>query len=101
MQDEGDGDEVYLKHKGKRIWPLNGKYQTMKDGDEKEVNVEVPDIDKDITVEIELWDYDILTENDRLGVFKMLVNERGGTFITDLTEMPVKGAKYSLEWEVH
>lgn len=100
MQEEGDGDEVYIKYKGKRIWPTVNKYETMNDGDVKEVNVEVADIAKDATVEIELWDYDILTENDRLGVFKMLINERGGTFITDLMDMPSDGAKYSLEWEV-
>lgn len=99
MQDEGDGDEVYLKHNAKRIWPLSGKYETMKDGDEKPVNIEITDIAKDTTVEIELWDCDILTENDRLGVFKMLINE-GGTFITDLRDIHPGGAKYSLEWEV-
>lgn len=101
MQDEGDGDEVYLKYKGERIWPLKDRYITVKDGDEQEVNVEIASLGNGTTIEIELWDYDILTENDRLGVFKMLVNERGGPFTTDLRDVKPMGAKYALEWEVH
>jgi len=99
-QDEGDGDEVFLKYKKERIWPLNTKYKKITEG-ECDLKVDIPAIKHGETVEIELWDYDFLTPNDKLGVFKMLINEKGGPFVTDLQTKASMGAKYSLEWELH
>ncbi|MDH5475716.1 MAG: hypothetical protein OEX22_08510 [Cyclobacteriaceae bacterium] len=97
MSDE-QADEVFLKRNKKRIWPISEKFIEMKDAEIKVgVNIEV---EKDTMVELELWDYDTWSPNDKLGVFKMLVDQRGGAFTTDLIGESGVGAKYSLEWEV-
>ena len=98
-QDESDGDEVFIKYKKERVWPLDSKYKKVTEGNH-EVNFDIVSVTKGEIVALELWDYDLLTANDKLGVFSMLVNERGGPFTTDLSSS-TGSSKYSLEWEVH
>lgn len=98
LQEESDGDELFIKYEGKRIWPVEKKYEKAKRGT-IDVKLRIDDLDKHCNLRIELWDYDFFTPNDKLGVFKMQLNERGGPFTTDLTTK--SGAKYSLEWEVY
>ncbi len=98
-QDESDGDEVFIKYKKERAWPLDSKYKKVTEGNYK-ANFNIAGINKGEVVELELWDYDLLTANDKLGVFSMLINERGGPFNTDLSNS-TGNSKYSLEWEVH
>ncbi|MDX1628885.1 MAG: hypothetical protein R3345_09315 [Fulvivirga sp.] len=97
-QDESDGDELFLKYKGERIWPLHHKYKKVKEGEE-EVNIDIAGISPGEIIEIELWDYDILSSNDKLGTFKMLIDEQGGPFSTDLSGNNTM-MKYTLDWEV-
>lgn len=99
-QDEGDGDEVFLKHNGKKLWPSEAKYTKVKEGEYK-IAQKVEEVAKGTQMTIELWDWDFLTPNDKLGEFIMLVNERGGPFRTDMKTVESQEAKYSLEWEVH
>ena len=99
MQEESDGDEVFLKLNKEKVWPLDVKYFKMKEGDHK-VDHNIEGIDKDQTIAIELWEYDFWTPNDKLGVFNLLVNERGGPFKTDLKASKGEDVKYCLEWEV-
>ncbi|QSE96149.1 hypothetical protein [Fulvivirga lutea] len=99
-QEESDGDEVFIKYKKEKIWPLKSKYESMKEGS-LDVNVDIAGLESGTEVEIELWDYDLLTPNDKLGTFKMLVNEKGGPFKTDLLVELGEDAKYSLEWEAY
>jgi len=99
-QDEGDGDELFIRYEKERIWPLNKKYLKVNEG-EHEVKVDVSAIERNTQVELELWDYDLLTVNDKLGTFNLLINERGGPFITDLKGSSSSGPKYSIEWEVY
>ena len=93
-----DADEVFLKQNKKRIWPVNKKYIEMKDAELK-IGVDLQ-AEKDTMIEIELWDYDTWSPNDKLGTFKMLVDQRGGPFTSDLIGEKGIGAKYSLKWEV-
>lgn len=97
-QDESDGDEVFIKYKKERVWPLKEKYIKITEGN-YEVNFDITAIEKGEVVDLELWDYDLLSANDKLGVFSMLVNERGGPFNTDLSQTS-GSSKYSIEWEV-
>ncbi|MEQ8927836.1 MAG: hypothetical protein RLO81_18615 [Fulvivirga sp.] len=99
-QEESDGDEVFLKYKNEKIWPLNSKYESMKEGSQV-VNVDIAGLISGTQMEIELWDYDLLTPNDKLGTFNMLINEKGGPFTTDLRTTNEEEAKYSLEWEAY
>ncbi len=98
LQEESDGDELFIKYNGKRIWPSDSKFQKAKSGS-IDVKVRIDDLDTQCELQLELWDYDFLTPNDKLGIFQMQLNERGGPFITDLSTK--SGAKYSLEWEVY
>lgn len=98
--DEEGGDEVFLTMNGEKIWPADHKYQEVTEGS-VDIHHEVLAVMPDTLVTIELWDYDLLTPNDKLGEFNMLINERGGPFTTDLKVAPGEEAKYSLEWEVH
>lgn len=100
MSDESDSDEVFLKHNKEKIWPADSKYIEMS-GAEEAVNVDMTEVDEGTALEIELWDYDTWSPNDKLGSFKMIVDGRGGPFISDLIREKGSGAKYSIEWEVH
>ena len=91
-------DEVFLKMDKKKIWPVETKYIEM-NVSELKVNIAVS-AERDTMLEVELWDYDTWTPNDKLGVFKMLVDQRGGPFTADLIGKKGVEAKYSLKWEV-
>jgi len=93
-------DEVFLKFNEKKIWPADTKYVEMNTAEET-LNIEMAEVEADTSMEIELWDYDSWSPNDKLGVFKMVVDGRGGPFTSDLIREQGSGAKYSLEWEVH
>ena len=97
-QEESNGDEVFLKYNTKRIWPIDMKYSQVTEGT-LDLSLDIAGIDKGQIVNVELWDYDLITANDNLGVFSMLVNERGGPFTTDLNTNK-NDAKYTLKWEV-
>ncbi|MEM1406326.1 MAG: hypothetical protein AAGG59_06090 [Bacteroidota bacterium] len=95
--DEGDGDEIFLKQNGKKVWPEDQKYLRVSEGTVK-MNLAL-DIELGSQVVLELWDYDVLSPNDRLGEFRMLADQRGAEFTTDLYEGKSQ-AKYSLKWEL-
>jgi len=99
LSDETDGDEIFLKCDGKKFWPIDKKYGSMKEG-RAELDISL-DVNRQQTLEIEVWDYDLLTPNDLLGRCKMTIDGRGGPYRTDMTP-PKAGdmAKYTLEWEV-
>ncbi len=98
MSDESGTDEVFLKLGKGKIWPTDEKYIQMS-GSEQPINVDMGEIEEGKLLEIELWDYDTWSPNDKLGVFKMIVDGRGGPFMSDLIKEDGSGAKYSLEWE--
>ena len=100
MSDESDADEVFLKHNKEKVWPTDSKYHEMSGGEES-INLDLSEVEEGTAVEIQLWDYDTWTPNDKLGVFRMVVDGRGGPFTSDLIREKGSGAKYSLEWEVH
>lgn len=97
LSDE-EADEVFLIHNKNRIWPTDKKYIEMKDTELK-IGVDLA-VERNTMLELELWDYDTWTPNDLLGTFKLLADERGGPFTSDLITNSGVSAKYSLEWEV-
>ena len=101
VSDESDADEVFLKIKNKKIWPLHHHYESMKKGS-LDVNVDVKELAVNSMVEIELWDYDLLSANDLLGTFRLLVDKTGGPYNTDLTlnKQDSNRARYNLEWQL-
>lgn len=98
VPDEIDKDEMYLKYKGKKIWPIGNRYFRIDTGDKVEVNVEV-DVEGGWN-EIELWDFDYMSLNDHLGTFKFMVNEAFGEFSTSMELLEKNStASYLLTWE--
>ena len=92
-------DEVYLKFDGKKIWPQEGKYSSMKEGVSAEVHVETSAI-KGSSIAIELWEYDALSPDDKLGKFILEADKLGGPFTSDMIKEDKGKSKYGLTWEV-
>jgi hypothetical protein len=94
-------DDVYLKWNGKKVWPKKKRQQPISMDTITELNVELMDIEEGKEVVVELWDWDLLSPNDKLGTFQMPIGGEKGTFFTDMTRntKETKKAKYTLEWE--
>lgn len=98
VNDEFDGDEIYLRFGGKKIWPEK-LFKGIKTGEILPVNtyIEIPG-NKNVCVE--LWEYDLLTQNDFLGTFDMVADQKGGPFQTSLKLNDQDFlASYLLTWE--
>jgi len=101
LNEESDKDEVFLKHKGKRVWPHKGKYHAMGSNERTQIDVKF-DHDPAHDLSVELWDWDLLTPNDLIGTFQMRINaDDYGKFTTTL-RVATSGstASYLLEWEI-
>lgn len=99
MQTEMDGDEIFIKHKGEKIAPAEGKFIRMS-REPASLEVEIAVDANDHWVELELWDYDNFSPNDRLGKFKLLVDEVSEGFTAELQPEKDAIARYVLNWSV-
>jgi len=101
--EEAGYDDVFLKYLGKKIWPQNKKQQAVMMDTTTDLNIELKDIIRHQNIEIELWDWDFLSPNDKLGVFKLNIDGSPGPFSTDMIQnlRETKKAKYTLDWEVY
>jgi hypothetical protein len=98
-QSEKDGDELYLKHNGKKIAPLKDKFIHVTSPEIKlNTQIEVGSLGE--WIEVELWEYDYLLPNKLLGTFKLLTDAKGGPFIADLQVDSNEKARYSVNWEL-
>ena len=100
--EESGYDDVYLKYEGKKIWPVDKKQQSIMMDTTTDLMIELGDIFQDQEVIIELWDWDLLSPNDKLGTFTMRIGEEIGVFSTDMERnlKETKKAKYTLDWEL-
>ncbi len=94
-------DDVYLTLNGKKIWPRKKRQQSVPIGTTS-LNVEVNDIAPGTKLIIEIWDYDLLSENDKMGYVELYIDEPGGPYTTDMVAdlVEAKVAKYNIEWEI-
>lgn len=99
LQSERNGDEVFIRFKGKKVAPKKEKYYQMT-GEPHTLNLEIQLGDADKWVELELWEYDPLMPNSKLGQFRLLVDQHSDTFTTDLTREDDSSARYTLNWEL-
>ncbi len=101
LNDESDQDEVFLKHKGSRIWPDHGRYHKMNSGDRVEIQTSLSH-DPATDLDIELWDWDLFSKNDLIGTFHIHLNQGDyGKFNSSLRKSTMEStASYMLEWEI-
>jgi len=98
VSDEDGLDEVYLKYNKKKIWPE--KIKTLPLG-ETPLNISIEDPPKGESIEIELWDKDLVSADDKLGVFTLVLDQFGGGFVTVMTRINTNVASYELIWEYY
>ncbi len=100
--EESKYDDVFLKYKGKKIWPEKKKQQPIMMDTTTKLDVEIKDISINQEVEIELWDWDFLSPNDKLGTFTLVIEGDSGPFSTDMSQnrKETKKAKYTMDWDV-
>ncbi len=97
--DEIDKDEMFLKKDGHKIWPKEKLYHRVDIGDLKEVGLTL-NVEEGWN-EIEVWDFDFVSPNDRLGVFKFMVDNTPGKYTTSMTLLEKNStAIYKLYWEI-
>jgi hypothetical protein len=95
---EREGDELFMKFNGKKIWPSDEKYVKGNDNCIIPINFKmVVEALKPVT--LELWDYDFLI-NDLLGRFIFMADEEG-QFRSDLRSVPPGDHKFTLEFSVY
>ena len=92
-------DEVYLMCKGKKVWPKNEKFASLAEGDSTPIKLETSVI-KGATVSVELWEYDVLSNDDKLGTFLLEADKLGGPYTSDMIKFDSGKSKYGLNWEV-
>lgn len=102
LVEEHEYDEVFLKYRNKRIWPKNKKWQAIMMDTTTELEVEIDGMEKYQDVVIELWDWDLLSPNDKLGTFTLLIEDDAGPFSSDMVQnlKETRKAKYTLDWEL-
>jgi hypothetical protein len=100
--EENQYDDVFLKYKGKKIWPKDKKQQPVMMDTTTDLDIEISGIARNETVKIDLWDWDLLSPNDKLGSFHLVVEGDFGSFSTDMIQnlKETKKAKYTLDWGV-
>ena len=100
--EERDYDDVYLKYDGARIWPMDKKHHPMSMDTTKTLDIEIPGIAEDSEIVIELWDWDLLSPDDKYGTFTLTIGRDAGILSTDMIQntKETKKAKYTLDWQV-
>ena len=99
LQTEVDGDEIFIKYNDQVVAPVESKYIKMTK-EPAPLNVEVPLDETTKWVELELWDYDHFSPNDRLGKFRLFVEDAGEGFSAELAKDKAAEARYVLNWSV-
>lgn len=100
LNDETDADEVFLKYKGNKIWPLSF-YKSIFSGELNTIDVTLRHDNDQEPIIIELWDYDLLSPNDLLGTFHLSIgSETYGKFQATMKPEGGTTASYLLEWEI-
>jgi hypothetical protein len=98
--DENDGDELFIVHNDKKIWPAGSKYKKGMTDNKIPVNIRLDGVEPGKPVVLQLWDYNSFLNNKLLGEFLLIVDGPGGTFRSDLRRPEQNGrARYTLEFE--
>lgn len=97
LSSERQGDEVYIRYNGRKIWPEDKIWCRVFEGEEVVMDVTQPVANMGDKVELELWECDLVSHS-KLGNFIFSVDSSRGTYTVDLVSKNSK-AKYSLVWD--
>ena len=97
LTDEQNGDEIYILMNGNKIWPVKEKYLTVTD-ETTAIDLSF-EINKGDLLKFELWDFDLLSRNDLLGILTVEANAHGH-YVNDFEKAGNDSSKYALEWEL-
>lgn len=99
--DEEKFDDIFIKYKGKSIWPTDKKHEDVSIGKYK-LDVTISGVKPNEEMTLEIWDHDTFSPNDLLGKMKMIPDQPGGgPYMVDMKPTHEKDmARYSIEWEV-
>ena len=100
--EEHEFDDVYLKYNGKKIWPKEKRQQPITMDSTTVLDVTIEGIHINQQVIIELWEWDLISLDDKLGTFTLQVDGTSGAYSTDMSQnlKETNKAKYTLEWEI-
>lgn len=102
VAEENDKDEIFLKHKDKKIWPSDRKYLQIDVDEALSIGLKVK-IEKPGVLHLELWDYDLSSKNDHLGDFQIEIKDLIPGEHTEFlirNENSASRASYYLNWEL-
>lgn len=102
VPEESDKDEIFLIQKGRKIWPKDKRYLKIDVDETLPVGLKLK-INKPGKLKLELWDFDLASKNDLLGVFELEITSLEAGGYTDLllrNEPDAKKASYFLNWEI-
>lgn len=98
--EEDDGDEVFLKINGRKVWPIDANWHRMK-AESLPIDHVIDGFTPGEKIDLEVWDYDYLSPNDYMGKMSMLIDKPGGPYTTDMQLAdPKQIARYSITWEI-
>lgn len=101
QNDEEKFDDIFLKFKGKRIWPTDKKHEDVRVNTKHDLNVELADLTPNERVGIEVWDHDVFSPNDLLGTAHIVPDQPGGPYTVDMQPIDdQETARYSIDWEI-
>lgn len=99
--DEAKFDDVFLKFKKKRIWPLDKKHEDVRANTKHDLGIDLIDLSRGEEIAIEVWDHDVMSANDLLGTACLTPDKAGGPFMVDMKPKNKKDtARYSIVWQV-
>ncbi|WP_258103128.1 hypothetical protein [Marinoscillum sp. MHG1-6] len=102
VPEESDKDEIYLKFRDKKIWPQKGKYQQIDTDETLHIGLSIK-IERTGTLKLDLWEYDLTSKDDHLGVFQLEITSLDPGRFTELLVRDEEGAErasYYINWEI-
>ena len=100
VHEEEKFDDIFIKHDGKKIWPVDKKHEAVSIGNYK-MSVDISGIKPNSDVLLEVWDHDNFSANDLLGKMRLIPDRPGGPYTVDMKPNKESDvARYSLEWQI-
>ncbi|MEP2023550.1 MAG: hypothetical protein ABJH98_18955 [Reichenbachiella sp.] len=101
QNDEEKFDDIFLKFRGKKVWPIDKKHEDVRINTKHALEVELTGLIPNEEAAIEVWDHDVISPNDLLGTAYIVPDKPGGPYTVDMRPINDKEiARYSIDWEI-